>query len=253
MRIFLELSEKRMNIGGLQLAVLKFNDVEEIKRVHVRVRLYDPNGKRYQLFNESTVVFPDLKSNILLPFEVKGNNAGFYRYDVKIWDDGMLRLTETVENDHFYVDDVKVVDLQIKEFEYQITLKNLSLSDTYLSIYKNKKEYRTVKIEKQEKKVMTLPIETLYIRYANEVIDIKKLAEGGNTYLRHHNLFWRCESENEVFVYDPKAEGKRRLKLKGYAKYLWDISDGVISHVFEPEEMNVMEKIMEYGIIKKLD
>ena len=253
MKLYLNIKDKRLNVGSKQIAMLRVAEVKKIQRVFIRVRLYNPKGERHELFNQSIIAFPQAEKNIELIFDTLNQPPGFFRFETKIFNDGLLQLTETVENDCFYVDEIEINELIMQDNCVKIKLTNLSPEKTPLKILAGDSNVLDYELEALEEKALFLPKDITCMWYGNQVVNLSKLLTNGDVFFRLHRLFWREESQNEVFVYDPKAEGKKRLVLKGFAKYLWEIADGVRAQKLKPEEMAVMEKVMSYGIINKID
>lgn len=252
MKACLYIKDKRLCSGTEQIAVLTIDEVEEIQRIFVRVRVYNPIGVRNQLFNESIVVIPGISKNIHFKLDTSDQPHGVFRFEIRLFTEGLLQLTETVEDDFFYLDSIAVEPVEINEKEMNLKLKNLSPEKTPFMIVQDGNVYN-YELSGESDMTLSLPISSVYLCYANSEINVTKQLIGGEVFYRLHRLFWREESDNTVFVYDPKAEGKKRLVLGGFAKELWDLSDGVTTHFLESEEMDIMDQILKYKIINKIN
>lgn len=247
----LYIGEKRITQGTPQFSYLVFHKVEYIQRVYVRVRLYDPAGKRYQLYNQSIVLFPENNTKIPLLFYTEDQPCGFFRYEIKIFNEGLLQFTETIENDGFYIDKISV-EFKKSNSTIFLYIKNHSEEETQIKVLDGNDTITTHSLSPLITETIIFENVPLSLYFANQCINLEYLINNGKVYYRHYRLFWREEDADTVFLYDPKAEGKKRLLLKKYAKYLWMISDGVRSYNLNEEEEAVMRKIMDYGIIHEI-
>lgn len=204
--------------------------------VFVRVTVVDPEGVKSRVMSTPVLLWPTSPESRSEPprprhalYEVATDAPlGCYRVKIEFFIDGILHYSETLNDDFFFVEHLKVDPLE-SEADCSVRLFNPSREPIAARLLEEfgpgsaDFRERTIQIPPGEETTIPLSSSRAFLTYAD--MDTIPLAAGGRC-CRNPRFFWREEDDETVFVLDPRAEQKRNFFLTGRAREIWHRADG---------------------------
>ena len=253
----------RGSIVTIHLGLL--NKCKTLKIPYVEVSIIEPNGAKQPLFEDNIVIPPNYKKsdsrikrkqrmlNNFFHFNVKETSLlGRYRVKIEIFDNGKLVLSDSVEDDFFYVEEVKT-----KYQDEMLHVNNLGPETVPLKIFEKAANGRihekALKCPAEGQVIHKTKENACFITYANSQLKLVS-SPFSPIVVQNQEFFWRHEDIDTIFALDTGMV-KRSFFMSGSTRELFlDSSGGALKNeLIKKHDRDTYRRLIQKELLKEVN